>query len=90
MRYLVIKSYYKEPSYGIRILIALDELGAVILKLPNDITISSWCGKNKNKNIVAKFGYFVLDKMQYHHCEYAIIDDKGRAQEILKYLENNE
>jgi hypothetical protein len=91
MSVIIVKSYYRDPGYVTRVLIALDELGGAILKLPNDLTISSWCGlwrqKRSWKRQIGHFGYWALDKIQYHHCEGAIIHDEERAEYILNYLQ---
>lgn len=91
MSYVVLKSYNRSAGYFIRILIALDELGAVILKLPNNVTISSACGKWKSfhgfPRLIARIGYFCLDWMKPGHCEAAIINDESRDAISKIFLE---
>lgn len=87
---LTVKAHYRDPGYITRVLIAMDELGAAILALPNDLTISSYCGTWKRlrgwRRTVAHFGYGCLDAIQYQHCESAIIHDEERAEFILADL----
>lgn len=74
-----------------RVLISFDEVGATILDLPNDITISSACGKwelyHGFKRIVARVGYLFLDWMKTGHCESAIIHDESRDKVSKDFLE---
>lgn len=87
---LTVKAHYRDPGYITRVLIALDELGGALLALPNDLTISSYCGTWRQRRgwrrYVAGFGYEALDWLQYGHCESAILHDQERAEFILGYL----
>jgi len=91
MRVTLTKTFYHD-GYWIRVLVALDELGAAIFRIQNDVTISSWCGKWQAqkgwRRAVAYGGYTALDLIQYHHCESAIIHDKERAEEAEEYLDH--
>jgi len=71
-------------KYIFNILIAIDQLANALIGGDPDETISSRCGKYKNKCILCKILCKILDKIDYRHCEEAIEPDEGKEDLIFR------
>lgn len=67
-------------GYIYRVLIGLDQFSNSILNGAPDETISSRCGRNKDK-WYWNWLYRLLDWLQNNHCERAIESEKARLHE---------